>query len=203
MDNSETTIEKPTEKDEPIDVAELDPNFKFEIAQEPGGENILSCFQCGTCVSVCPVAAKNPKYDPRKIIWMSLLGLREEVLSSEGIWLCSTCYSCYVRCPQDVQTTKVIAAIQNIAAREGHLHFSYQAGVELMDKTGRTTELSEFENVPREKLKCPPIKENPERISKIIKETGILEEKSEKSDEKSEKSGEGSEKSKEGSEASK
>ncbi len=179
MAETETTTEDATKKDEKIVLDELDQNFKFEIAKEPGGENILCCFQCGTCVSVCPVAAKNPKYDPRRIIWMSLLGLREEVLSSDAIWLCSTCYSCYVRCPQNVQPTKVVAAIQNIAAREGHLHFSYQMGVEAMNKTGRTTELSEFENQSREKLKCAPIKENPERIRKIIKETGILEEGSE------------------------
>jgi heterodisulfide reductase subunit C len=142
-----------------IDVSELDPNFKYEIAKESGGENILSCFQCGTCVAVCPVALRNPTYDPRRIIMMSLMGLRKEVLSSEALWLCSTCYSCYVRCPQDVKTTKVIAAIQNIAAREGYLHFSYDAGLEMIEKTGRTVELSEFENQRREKLSCPPIVE--------------------------------------------
>ena len=120
MAEPDTTSEDVSKNEEKLDSAKLDPNFKFEIANEPGGENILYCFQCGTCVSVCPVSAKNPKYDPRKIIWMSLLGLREEVLSSEAIWLCSTCYSCYVRCPQNVKITSVITAIQNIASREGH-----------------------------------------------------------------------------------
>jgi heterodisulfide reductase subunit C len=181
MVESDTTSQDVSKSEEKLDSAKLDPNFKFEIAGEPGGENILYCFQCGTCVSVCPVSAKNPKYDPRKIIWMSLLGLREEVLSSEAIWLCSTCYSCYVRCPQNVKITSVIAAIQNIASKEGHLHSSYDAGVEAMRKTGRTTELSEFENTRREKLDCPPIKENPDRVRKIIKETGILEKESEES----------------------
>jgi heterodisulfide reductase subunit C len=179
MAETETTSKEPEKSDERIDSSTLDPNFKFEIAEEPGGENILYCFQCGTCVSVCPVSAKNDKYDPRKIIWMSLLGLREEVLSSEAIWLCSTCYSCYVRCPQNVKITSVITAIQNIASREGYLHSSYDAGVKAMHETGRTTELSEFENQQREKLDCPPIKENPHRVRKIIKETGILDEESE------------------------
>ncbi len=161
----------------PIDENELEPNFKFEIAKEPGGENILSCFQCGTCVSVCPVAKNNPEYDPRKIIWMALLGLRDQVLSSQAIWLCSTCYSCYVRCPQDVKITSVISAIQNIASREGYLHPSYQAGLDMIEKTGRTVELSEFENTRREKLKCPPIEENPKNIVKILEETGAQKDK--------------------------
>jgi heterodisulfide reductase subunit C len=157
-----------------IESAELDPNFKYEIAKEPGGENILYCFQCGTCSAICPVAAQNEKYDPRRIIRMAILGMREEVLKSEALWLCSTCYSCYVRCPQDVKITSLLAAIQNIAAREGHLHSSYQAGLEMVEKSGRTVEVSEFENSRREKLACPEIKENPEKVKKIIEYTGIL-----------------------------
>lgn len=176
MDETESASEKRTQESIEVDAGKLDPNFKFEIASEPGGENILFCYQCGTCVSVCPVASKNPEYDPRKIIYMSLLGLRDEVLSSEALWLCSTCYSCYVRCPQNVKITSVITAIQNIAAREGYLHFSYQAGLEAIDKTGRTVELSEFENSKREKLNCPPIEENPDNIKKILEETGMLKE---------------------------
>ena len=68
-----------------IDMNELDTNFKFEIANEPGGENILFCFQCGTCSSICPVGLKNENYDPRRIIRMAIMGMREEVLSSEAI----------------------------------------------------------------------------------------------------------------------
>jgi heterodisulfide reductase subunit C len=166
-----TETESKPKKSNQVDVSKLDPNFKFEIAAEPGGENILNCFQCGTCVSVCPVAAETPEYDPRKIIWMALVGLRDEVLSSKAIWLCSTCYSCYVRCPQNVKITSLIAAIQNIASREGHLHPSYEAGLEMLEKTGRTVELSEFENQRRKKLECPPISENAENTKKILQRT--------------------------------
>jgi heterodisulfide reductase subunit C len=159
---------------ENIDTNNLDNNFKDEIAKEPGGENIVYCFQCGTCSAICPVSAKNDSFDPRTIIRMALLGMRDEVLSSEAIWMCSTCYSCYVRCPQDVKITSLMGAIQNIAAREGYLHSSYQAGLEMVEKTGRTVEVSEFENSRREKLNCPPIEENAENSKKILKYTGVM-----------------------------
>ncbi len=50
---SESEKEREAETDYPeLDIGTLDPNFKYEIAQIPGGENILYCFQCGTCSAV-------------------------------------------------------------------------------------------------------------------------------------------------------
>ena len=68
----------------------LDPKFKYEVAREPGGENIKYCFQCGTCTSGCKVAELDRKYNPRKIIRMVILGMRERVLASDFIWSCAT-----------------------------------------------------------------------------------------------------------------
>jgi len=55
-------------------VEELDPQFKYEVSKQPGGENIKNCFACGVCTGGCPVSEINPTYDPRKIIRMILLG---------------------------------------------------------------------------------------------------------------------------------
>lgn len=67
---------------------EQDTRFKYEVAEEPGGENIKLCFTCGLCTASCPVADINPEFNPRKIIHMVLLGIRKEVLSSSLPWLC-------------------------------------------------------------------------------------------------------------------
>lgn len=96
----------------------LDPNFKYKIANEPGGEKFMRCFQCSTCTTSCPVAEIIPSYNPRKIIEMALLGMKQEVLASDEIWLCSTCQTCYVRCPQDVRFSEVIRAIKRVAEKE-------------------------------------------------------------------------------------
>jgi len=93
-------------------------NFCKEIISIPGGENILKCFTCGTCTISCPIFEVNPDYNPRKIIRMALLGMREELLSSNTIWLCVNCYTCYERCPQNVKFTAVINALRNIAVKE-------------------------------------------------------------------------------------
>jgi heterodisulfide reductase subunit C len=82
---------KPQERDEIIDVSRLVPGFRAEIVAEPGGERFMRCFSCGTCVSGCPVAGMTPTfrevgYNPRRIVRMALLGMRQEVLISEFVW---------------------------------------------------------------------------------------------------------------------
>lgn len=101
-----------------IDTDTLDPNFKYEIANQPGGEMIMRCFACGTCSASCPVREIDDRYNPRKIVRMALLGMREKVLTSDFIWLCANCHTCYERCPQDVRFTDIIHAIRNIALKE-------------------------------------------------------------------------------------
>ncbi len=75
---------------------DLDPNFKHEVAQEHGGENIKRCFACGTCSAVCPVFFVNEKYNPRKIIRMILLGMKKDVLESDFICLYIEAIPCVV-----------------------------------------------------------------------------------------------------------
>ena len=93
----------------------LDTAFKHDIAQRPGGENIKLCFACGTCTAGCPAFHADHEYNPRKIIRMILLGMREEVLKSPAIWLCHQCYACSANCPQDVDFSTIMMAIRGIA----------------------------------------------------------------------------------------
>ena len=107
------------------DPSQLDPTLAAEIAAEPGGEHIRRCFACGTCTASCPVREVTERYNPRRIIHMALLGLREALLTSDFIWLCSTCYSCHERCPQDVRITELMHAIKNVAVRHGCIPSSF------------------------------------------------------------------------------
>ena len=153
-----------------IESKKLDPNFRHEVASEMGGANPSLCFACGTCTAGCPVREIEDKYNPRKIIRMVLLGMREEVLKSEFIWLCSTCYTCYDRCPQGVHLTSIMNALKNIAAREGYVHPAFKAQAELVAANGRLYEVEDFDNKKREKMGLPPVKKEFEDVKKLTKE---------------------------------
>ena len=156
-----------------IDSNTLDPNFKFLIASEPGGENIKKCFSCGTCTAGCPVREVTDRYNPRKIIRMALLGMKKEVLSSQFIWLCSSCYTCFERCPQDVRIPELMNAIKNIAVREGHLPPAMKTQLDLLSSFGRLLEITDFENEKRKELNLPPVQGKTEDIQKILKKVGL------------------------------
>jgi heterodisulfide reductase subunit C len=151
----------------------LDSNFKFLIAQEPGGENIKRCFACGTCTAGCPVREVTDRYNPRRIIRMALLGMKKEVISSQFIWLCSSCYTCFERCPQNVKIPELMNAIKNIAVREGYLPPSMKMQLELLSSLGRLLEVGDFENEKRKELDLPLVRGKTEDVKKILKELGL------------------------------
>lgn len=154
-------------------LSDLDTNFKDEISHESGGENIKHCFSCGTCVAACPVRWINDKYNPRKIIRMALLGMRKQVLESDFIWFCSTCYTCHERCPQEVQITQVMNVLKNIASREGYAHPAYVRQADTIRSLGRLYEIDQFDNRKRERLGLPSISTDPSEMSQIFEITGM------------------------------
>lgn len=100
-------------------VNNLDYGFKKLIASMAGGENIMNCYLCGTCTASCPVSELDKAFSPRKIMRMSLLGMKEELLSSKEIWKCVQCHVCVAHCPQDARPADVIRVVREIAVDEG------------------------------------------------------------------------------------
>lgn len=166
---------KTEEKKACISVEDLDPHFKYEVAKMPGGENIKYCFTCGTCTAGCPVRQIDERYNPRRIIRMILLGMRDEVLKSDFIWLCSTCYTCQERCPQDVKITDLMNAVKNLAVKEGYIPPVMVEQLKLIKEHGKIYEIDEFDNKKREKAGLPRIPSKIEDVKKVYTVTHIEE----------------------------
>ncbi len=95
-----------------------DTKFLDEISSIPGGEKIRHCIQCGTCSASCPMVSRM-NYSPRKIFAMAKAGMRNEVLSSNTIWYCVSCYSCHVRCPRGIKLTDIMYILKRLSIKYG------------------------------------------------------------------------------------
>jgi heterodisulfide reductase subunit C len=96
-------------------VNRLDSGFKHRISERMGNRDFLHCLACGSCTASCPVRRLDEKYNPRRIIRMAILGMKEEVYRSEFVWMCSYHSTCLHRCPQGVNIGAVADAVVQLA----------------------------------------------------------------------------------------
>ena len=84
--------------------------------EELCGENLFACYQCGTCSAGCPFI-DDMDLGPDEVIRYVVLD-RNEVLNSNAIWMCASCYTCAERCPRDLNITKIMEALRQIILRK-------------------------------------------------------------------------------------
>jgi heterodisulfide reductase subunit C len=88
---------------------------------------------------------------------MALYGMKEEILESSFIWLCSSCYTCQERCPQGVRITDFMTLLKNTAVKEGHEPSGIKAQMGLTKGQGRIYPLDDFDNKKRKKAGLPQL----------------------------------------------
>jgi heterodisulfide reductase subunit C len=140
-----------------IDLTKADPKFRRELMAQPGGEKLSACFTCKTCTASCPVSAVNSRFSPYRIIRMALFGLKKEVLESDFVWFCSSCYACQERCPQGVCITDFMTLLKNLAIKAGHAPAGIKAQRDLIKGQGRIYAIDEFDNKKRNKIDLPSL----------------------------------------------
>jgi len=94
-------------------------NFLREVEERvEEGEWVKMCMQCGVCAGSCPFG-KDWEHSPQKLFMMIRAGKREEVLTSDAMWMCTSCYSCVVRCPRQLPITHIMHGLASYAHRLG------------------------------------------------------------------------------------
>jgi heterodisulfide reductase subunit C len=162
-ENAETTIPRasgmPDEKSETV---RIDFEFRRKLDEIVGGDHHNYCYQCGACVAQCPAAKYNEQFNPRQILLDTLLGRSDELLGPDSpIWLCTNCYSCYERCPQDVRPIEVIIALKNMASELGKAPKDVTTLTENITKAGVSGIITPTVHKMRAELGLDPIGEFP------------------------------------------
>jgi len=149
--------------------------FREKLNKVFGGKHHNYCYQCSACVAVCPAARFAKEFNPRKILLKALLGMEEELLGKDSpIWLCTNCYSCYERCPQDVRPIEVIVALKNMAVEKGTAPANLAKLSDNIAKTGMSVAISSAIDRRREQLGLPVLKTIPiDELQKILEDNEV------------------------------
>lgn len=98
--------------------ADRDRRFAAWIRGLPGAAGLSQCIHCGLCAGSCPLSSHMDR-SPRQLLYLAREGFKDDVLRSFSIWLCTSCYTCTVRCPRGIQVTELMYALKRKAIEEG------------------------------------------------------------------------------------
>jgi ferredoxin len=95
---------------------DLDPALMKRLRKygRAGTLDVNSCFQCGNCTAVCPLAQDSAGF-PRRMIRMAQVGMERELLASEDLWRCYACGECARTCPREADPAEFMAAARSYA----------------------------------------------------------------------------------------
>jgi quinone-modifying oxidoreductase subunit QmoC len=94
-------------------------SFLHEVeANVEEGDWVKMCMQCGVCSGSCPLGP-HWEHPPQEIFMMIRAGKRDEVLTSDSMWMCTSCYNCIARCPRGLPITHIMHGLAHYAERLG------------------------------------------------------------------------------------
>lgn len=102
-------------------MAEADTARRQEInlrLQKLAEEVTDHCYQCAKCTSGCE-AHKLLELEPHRIAALLKRGLIDEMVNSDIIWTCMSCFKCKERCPQKVAPVNILFTLKNLAVASG------------------------------------------------------------------------------------
>jgi ferredoxin len=94
-------------------MSKVDPKLAKDIAKY-GAVDFSACYNCGNCTAVCSLTEENASF-PRMMIRYSMLGMKEEILSSKELWMCYHCGDCSATCPRQADPGELMAGLRRYA----------------------------------------------------------------------------------------
>lgn len=75
------------------------------------GVNTRKCMKCGKCSGTCPAYDKMDIH-PHQFVSMVQKDEIDELMSSNALWSCLSCFACVERCPRNVMPARLIEAVR-------------------------------------------------------------------------------------------
>jgi heterodisulfide reductase subunit C len=115
--------------------------------QKISGVDLSVCYQCKKCTSGCPVSSM-VQCPPSEIMRRLHLGMGDELLNSDILWMCVSCETCSTRCPMGIDVAAVMDALRKLAVQrgaakpEGNVPLFNRAFLKTVEIFGRTYDVA-------------------------------------------------------------
>jgi len=103
-----------------------------ELAQK---HKLLECIHCGICTGSCPVARK-ASLNVRKYMREVSVGNKVTVHPQNELWSCTTCATCGIRCPKEINPYDFLIDIRSLAVEQGQIATTLRDALESIFKNG-------------------------------------------------------------------
>lgn len=145
-----------------------------------GIESPNICYQCSKCTSGCE-AMKLLELEPHSIMASAKAGFIDEIMQSDLIWECVSCYKCKERCPQKMSPVELMYIIKNWSVSAGkQLPGDYQKILQGILSTGYIQNPLDVRDIKnntwnRESLRLPELKRptDQQKFTKTISELAM------------------------------
>jgi heterodisulfide reductase subunit C2 len=77
-----------------------------------------TCYQCQKCTNGCPMVFAMDIV-PHQVIHKVQLGLIDELINSDTIWVCASCETCTARCPNEIDIAHVMDTLRHLSVKKG------------------------------------------------------------------------------------
>jgi len=159
-------------------MATIDFEFRNEIIKSDIGSTLAYCYQCATCSGACPVAqVTEGRYNPRRLILDSLLGLKEKIFGSDNVfslWGCTMCDTCDEVCPQKVELTEIFIILKNKSVEKGEAPEHYTGQASMVLEHGKAIPMQPAIERRREQLGLPKIMApDVDEVKKLLEATNL------------------------------
>ena len=118
----------------------------LQSVKEISGVDVAGCLQCKKCTNGCPVTTL-VKVPPSEIIRRLQLNAGDSILSSDLVWMCASCETCFSRCPMQIDMAAVMDALRiisvkkNAAKQKGNVPLFNRLFLRTVGMFGRTYDL--------------------------------------------------------------
>jgi Fe-S oxidoreductase len=88
----------------------IEPSFYDQVLEAtPNGERLRLCLQCGDCSGICPFGYLMI-HPPSRMIAQLRADRYQNVLDTDTVWMCISCYACTAVCPSQIPLTPGLMA---------------------------------------------------------------------------------------------